>query len=949
MNIKDDVDSMACHGCEMIWRREDQKWYTADELRKDRKKIKDVRERGKAETLARVALRLTDLITLGPPDDFRSKRSVPFRIGWKAALVTIRRHEIYNSFKKALAPFLSNPMKEWALSISIPVNEKGGLGESIRIQKIIESHFGEEASTSNFEMDRRDFQFYFSTRTEAEASGHVALSFLWREGANKGFVVRYSNLDYSGFWAWDQKAKKFTPRPDHEDAYLKEKALGDDACASCGKKEMTWDLERGWKVCSACGNYPLGEMIFDDEEEKDEGPYQYPCGLKVGERVVTLFGPRKYNTQIYVKPGEIATVEDPPNDDFPDDAVQVKLKSGCGALDASILMPLSIWMKKKVIIQTYCPHCQVIIAVEKPKDMEGIPPVCPHCYQTGLRPVDADTAWACPFCEYTRDGKAPPRCPSCGRHLRHGKGGVPKKVEGLPAGGPVEEKEATVIIDPKAETMVVTKVKEKREDGKIEKPIMKPEDLVKVPEPTDTDSLEVVCPNCQSLEFTIVGGKHKCKVCGMEGYPEAPPLDADDPLPEGAVRGTLPSMICGKCEKEMIPIADTVGGDPIGLVCSECGEPVDETPPVESLICEKHNLVYTTDRGCPQCEVEHKASPPEKPDSKPAPATPPAKKVKFEEDPNLACPSGYETATGHYDPAGPGAGIEEDGHPQCAGCGVPKSKHVPAFLVGYVAKERKGGEWTPADGQDVPQEILDSLGGDLPADAMPPVEIPPAGVIEVTLEEGVEADTLTCPVGSATTGHYDPGGEGEGRGPDGHPKCSGCGLSKGEHIRVKPFAEAIEIPADGSEVSLGDLLPGESVEVTIKDPTAHLPPGQHAEVGIGPEKVEPPDPDQLRGYDLQANPLACHSCGDLRRDRHVCSGCGRILCLECYGPKDRERCFVCASPGGKTQKAHQIEPGGPGSAPPSPGGGAPSPGPEDGQEGPSKGEKGREPRPGQEA
>lgn len=28
-----------------------------------------------------------------------------------------------------------------------------------------------------------------------------------------------------------------------------------------------------------------------------------------------------------------------------------------------------------------------------------------------------------------------------------------------------------------------------------------------------------------------------------------------------------------------------------------------------------------------------------------------------------------------YDPAGPGAGKEADGHPQCAGCGHPKTKH----------------------------------------------------------------------------------------------------------------------------------------------------------------------------------------------------------------------------------------------------------------------------------
>ena len=46
-----------------------------------------------------------------------------------------------------------------------------------------------------------------------------------------------------------------------------------------------------------------------------------------------------------------------------------------------------------------------------------------------------------------------------------------------------------------------------------------------------------------------------------------------------------------------------------------------------------------------------------------------------EEDETLICPADFSSATGHYDPSGPGTEKDEDGFSDCAGCGMPRSDH----------------------------------------------------------------------------------------------------------------------------------------------------------------------------------------------------------------------------------------------------------------------------------
>lgn len=47
-----------------------------------------------------------------------------------------------------------------------------------------------------------------------------------------------------------------------------------------------------------------------------------------------------------------------------------------------------------------------------------------------------------------------------------------------------------------------------------------------------------------------------------------------------------------------------------------------------------------------------------------------------EEDETLVCPGELESATGHYDPAGPDGGTCTRGLPVCAGCGAGRDEHV---------------------------------------------------------------------------------------------------------------------------------------------------------------------------------------------------------------------------------------------------------------------------------
>lgn len=57
--------------------------------------------------------------------------------------------------------------------------------------------------------------------------------------------------------------------------------------------------------------------------------------FKPGDRVIYIGGNRKYNRHIYIEIGEKFTVMEPPNKDFPDDAIQVMNEQGAGAIDSS--------------------------------------------------------------------------------------------------------------------------------------------------------------------------------------------------------------------------------------------------------------------------------------------------------------------------------------------------------------------------------------------------------------------------------------------------------------------------------------------------------------------------------------------------------------------------------------------------------------------------------------
>jgi hypothetical protein len=50
--------------------------------------------------------------------------------------------------------------------------------------------------------------------------------------------------------------------------------------------------------------------------------------------------------------------------------------------------------------------------------------------------------------------------------------------------------------------------------------------------------------------------------------------------------------------------------------------------------------------------------------------------IEPKEDRSLICPEEFESATGHYDPAGPSGGTDDDGVPVCAGCGSERSEHT---------------------------------------------------------------------------------------------------------------------------------------------------------------------------------------------------------------------------------------------------------------------------------
>jgi hypothetical protein len=70
---------------------------------------------------------------------------------------------------------------------------------------------------------------------------------------------------------------------------------------------------------------------------KEQKPYLYKSGFKEGERVVIVKQSNKYNRHIYHEIGKEATVLECPSEDWPDDAVQINIGNGIGAIDIDCL------------------------------------------------------------------------------------------------------------------------------------------------------------------------------------------------------------------------------------------------------------------------------------------------------------------------------------------------------------------------------------------------------------------------------------------------------------------------------------------------------------------------------------------------------------------------------------------------------------------------------------
>lgn len=60
-------------------------------------------------------------------------------------------------------------------------------------------------------------------------------------------------------------------------------------------------------------------------------------GFKVGERVRYIGGARKYNNQISIPIGSIGVVQEPCNDGWPSDCLQLQIDGGYGAVDIRCL------------------------------------------------------------------------------------------------------------------------------------------------------------------------------------------------------------------------------------------------------------------------------------------------------------------------------------------------------------------------------------------------------------------------------------------------------------------------------------------------------------------------------------------------------------------------------------------------------------------------------------
>ena len=69
-------------------------------------------------------------------------------------------------------------------------------------------------------------------------------------------------------------------------------------------------------------------------------PYIYPSGFKVGDRAIVISHSRKYNYHITIDIGTEVVIIDPPDKDWPEDAVEIEISQGnmfkgTGSVDAN--------------------------------------------------------------------------------------------------------------------------------------------------------------------------------------------------------------------------------------------------------------------------------------------------------------------------------------------------------------------------------------------------------------------------------------------------------------------------------------------------------------------------------------------------------------------------------------------------------------------------------------
>jgi hypothetical protein len=68
---------------------------------------------------------------------------------------------------------------------------------------------------------------------------------------------------------------------------------------------------------------------------------------------------------------------------------------------------------------------------------------------------------------------------------------------------------------------------------------------------------------------------------------------------------------------------------------------------------------------------------------------------KLTRDGERIAPRPGDPVCSEYDPAGLGAGVEEDGYAQCAGCSWPRSRHKPCLAYDGYPPEPKAEDGHP--------------------------------------------------------------------------------------------------------------------------------------------------------------------------------------------------------------------------------------------------------------